>query len=107
MIDPDAEHFTAVAEAIADALKRTGSISHAYHNGDERDLLRQAGRRVGRMLNRPVRTVDAGRSVHVVLTDWGNNPLETQLSELRANKAIDAALATDDDSGHSGPRPRR
>jgi hypothetical protein len=106
MTNPDAEHLTAVAQAIADALKRSGSISHAYRNEHERDLLRQAGRRAGRILNRPVRTMDAGKSVHVALTDWGNNPLETQLSELRANKAIDAALATDD-SRQDGPHPCR
>jgi hypothetical protein len=32
------------------------------------------------------------------ITDWGSNPLEAQLSEIRANKAIDVKGATTSES---------
>ncbi|MER6814509.1 hypothetical protein ABT299_34985 [Spirillospora sp. NPDC000708] len=93
-----------LAAVIADQLKRTGQTGTVYHSPDERDRLRAAGRQAGRMLNRPVRTFDTAArhprcdtdqcgTVRVVLTDWGTNPLERQLTQTRANKAIDRALS--------------
>jgi hypothetical protein len=35
----------------------------------ERDLIREAGRKAGRVLHRPVRTFDSGNTAHVVLAD--------------------------------------
>jgi hypothetical protein len=80
MTDSDAERSTtAVAEAVADALKRSGSISHPFSSDAERETLRRAGRRAGRMLNRPVHTTVIADRVHIAVTDWGDNPLEAQL----------------------------
>ncbi|CNF41097.1 Uncharacterised protein [Mycobacterium tuberculosis] len=92
-----------LAAVIAEQLRRSGQTSTVYHSPDERDRLRAAGRRAGRQLNRPVRTFDTAArhprcdadqcgTVLIALTDWGTNPLERQLSETRANKAIDRAL---------------
>lgn len=86
---PDAEH-------IADQLRRAGQVSRAYHDDDERDQLRTEGRRAGRILGRPVRTFARPNAVHIVLTDWGDtNPLERQLTDIKANKAINGAVCPD------------
>lgn len=93
-----------LAAVIADQLKRSGETSTVYHSPDERNRLRAAGRQAGRLLNRPVRTFDTAArhprcdadqcgTVRIALTDWGTNPLERQLTETRANKAIDRALS--------------
>lgn len=94
-----------LAAAIADQLRRTGQTRTIYHTPDERDRLRAAGRQAGRLLNRPIRTFDTAArhprcdtdqcgTILIALTDWGTNPLERQLAETRANKAIDRALGT-------------
>lgn len=81
------------ARAIADQLRRTGQASHTYTDADERDQLRAAGRHAGRILGRPVRTFARAKAVHIVLTDWGDhNPLEHQLTDIKAKKAIDRAM---------------
>ncbi|TDC44907.1 hypothetical protein E1281_32200 [Actinomadura sp. KC345] len=92
-----------LAAVIAEQLRRSGQTSTVYHSSDERDRLRTAGRQAGRLLDRPVRTFDTTArhprcdadqcgTVLIAVTDWGTNPLERQLSETRANKAIDHAL---------------
>ncbi|MBO2459256.1 hypothetical protein [Actinomadura violacea] len=93
-----------LAAVIADQLKRSGETGTVYHSPDERERLRAAGRQAGRLLNRPIRTFDTAArhprcdadqcgTVLIALADWGTNPLERQLSETRANKAIDRALS--------------
>ncbi|MFB4310475.1 hypothetical protein [Actinomadura sp. GTD37] len=92
-----------LAAVIAEQLRRSGQTRTVYHSPDERDRLRAAGRQAGRQLHRPVRTFDTAArhprcdadqcgTVLIAVTDWGTNPLERQLSETRANKAIDRAL---------------
>jgi hypothetical protein len=74
-------------------LRRTGGVRVQFTTDDERDLYRRAGRKAGKMLERPVRTVVTGDQVHIVLDDWMDNPLERQLEDSRTRKAIDSAFA--------------
>ncbi|WP_242883145.1 hypothetical protein [Actinomadura litoris] len=91
------------ADIIADQLRRSGETGTVYHSPAQRERLRAAGRQAGRQLGRPVRTFDTAArhprcdtdqcgTVHIVLADWGTNPLERQLTQTRANKAIDREL---------------
>lgn len=83
--DPTARH-------MADELRRTGQVSRAYHNDAERDELRRTGRRAARILSRPIQTLARSGVLHIVLTGWGDNPLERQLDDAKTRNAIDRAL---------------
>ncbi|GAA2442103.1 hypothetical protein GCM10010191_68020 [Actinomadura vinacea] len=74
-------------------LRRTGHVRVRFATESQRDLYRRAGRKAGRILGRPVRTVVTGDQVHVMLDDWMDNPLERQVEDPRTRKAIDAAFA--------------
>jgi hypothetical protein len=47
-------------------------------------MYRSAGRKAGRVLERPVRTLVQGRHVLVVLEDWMDNPLRQQVEATAA-----------------------
>lgn len=83
--DPTVQH-------IADQLRRTGQVSRTYHTDTERDELRRTGRKAARILGRPLHTTARSGVLHMVLTDWGENPLERQLDDAKARNAIDRAL---------------
>lgn len=78
-----------LARDYAATLQQLGHIIQPYHSDDERDRIRRAGRAAGRILQRPVRTLDRDRAVHIVLDDWEDNPLQRQLSDIRIRKNID------------------
>lgn len=73
-------------------LRATGQATYHYTDDKERDELRSAGRQAGRALGRPVRTIARNNRIHIVLTDWGDNPLERQLDDAKTRNAIDRAL---------------
>jgi hypothetical protein len=91
-----------LSAVIADELRRAGEVHARYRTRGDRDRLRQAGRRAGRLLGRPVQThatpgadSDEHGTVIITITDWGTaNPLESRLTTSRANNAIDRALDT-------------
>lgn len=90
----DHDDLNTAATHIAEDLRGTGHATYPYDDAEHREFLRRAARRAARtILQRPIRTFDTGGSVHAVLTDWADNPLAAHLSEIRANKAIDRALA--------------
>lgn len=85
------ENLTAI---VAEELRRYGQVKVSTPHQTQRDLIRSAGRRAGRQLNRPVRTFEHGQTVTVLITDWGqSNPLETRLQEAQANNRINRALS--------------
>ena len=87
------EDLDTAAARIAEDLRGPGQATYSYDTDEHRAFLRRAARRAARtILQGPVRTFDLGGSVHVVLTDWADNPLAAQVSTIRANKAIDRAM---------------
>ncbi|MEW2356533.1 hypothetical protein [Spirillospora sp. NPDC029432] len=94
--DENGDQATELATTWTEQLRRTGHVRVRFEHDDERDLFRRAGRRAGRMLNRPVRTVVTGDQVHVMLNDWMDNPLRHRLEASRTRKAIDAAFAEEE-----------
>jgi hypothetical protein len=101
----DQDAATALAAEWSEALRRTGQVIAPFDTDDERELFRTAGRKAGRLLERPVRTLVQGTSVLVVLDDWMDNPLQTQVEGIRARKAIDAAFAATDTETDSPAPP--
>jgi hypothetical protein len=86
----DTTKITKLADTFTDTLRRTGGMRVAFATAHERDLYRRAGRRAGRTLKRPVRTMISGNDVLIWLDDWGDNPLERQLDHVRVRKALDS-----------------
>lgn len=87
------DHAAELAATWTTELRRTGRIHAPFHSDDERELYRRAGRKAGRLLQRPVRTLVVGSEVQVLLTDWMDRPLERQLEHARTRNAIDRAFA--------------
>lgn len=83
-----------LATAMCETLRRTGQVVTHYHDGEERDLLRRAGHKAGRLMERKIVTHATDESVIVALADWGdeNRPLEAHLSDVRARRILDQSM---------------
>ncbi|MCO6004178.1 hypothetical protein NE236_04230 [Actinoallomurus purpureus] len=84
----DQDHADLVSQ-WAEQLRRTGGVDVRYTDDDDLARYRRAGRDAGKLLDRPVQTVARHGIIHVSLTDWGDNPLETRLEDARTRNAID------------------
>jgi hypothetical protein len=73
-------------------LRRTEGLQ--IRNTDDETLARyrRTGRQADELLNRPVQTTTRHGILHIALTDWGHNPLETHLDDARTRNAIDRAF---------------
>jgi hypothetical protein len=63
----DQDSAAALAQTWSDVLRRTGQVRLTFDSEHQRDLFRSAGRKAGRLLERPVTTLVQGTSVLVVL----------------------------------------
>ena len=89
----DDDHDTAdLAVQWAEQLRRTGGVQVRYTDDEALARYRRVGREAGELLQRPVQTVARRGVLHVALTDWGDNPLETRLDDARTRNAIDKAF---------------
>lgn len=84
-----------LAAQWAEQLRRTGGVQIRYTDDEALARYRRAGREAGKLLDRPVQTHARRGILHVALTDWGNNPLETRLDDARIRNAIDDAFRVD------------
>jgi hypothetical protein len=101
----DQDRAAALAATWTTELRRTGRIQARFDTDDERELYRHAGRKAGRLLQRPVRTLVISDEVHVLLTDWMDRPLERQLEHARTRNAIDRAFTVADQPAPEAPTP--
>ncbi|MEW1837516.1 hypothetical protein AB0392_06115 [Nonomuraea angiospora] len=95
---------------IARALLDTGQFQRRFLSGTERDELRSAGRKAGRILGRPIRTTVVGKymdHVFVMLMDYGAEPIEVVMSEARTRIAMDRVsemlLSPEGEADEAGP----
>jgi hypothetical protein len=86
--DDDAD----LAAQWADQLRRTGGVQVRYTNDEDLTRYRRTGHDAGKLLERSVQTVARDGVLHVTLTDWGENPLESRLEDARTRNAIDKAF---------------
>jgi hypothetical protein len=69
------EAIDELAAALTDALNSRGEVTQSYRDDIERDLVWQAAAQAKRSLGRPTRTFDKPGRIHLLVTNWGNNPL--------------------------------
>ncbi|MGH3388204.1 MAG: hypothetical protein ACRDOO_04935 [Actinomadura sp.] len=102
----DQDSIDALAIEWSETLRRSGQVVVTFNSHHERDRYRKAGRKAGRLLDRPVKTRVLHRSVLIVLTDWMDNPLQVHVEDIRARKAIDEAFSAPDTQPPPAPSPR-
>jgi hypothetical protein len=102
-----------LATAMCETLRRAGQVMTPYRDDEECELLRRAGRKAGRLLDRPVRTRVSeydDAAVVIAISDWGDehHPLEARLSSVRTARIMNDVFTKDPDSPHyqGPPSPR-